>query len=69
MTTEATIAPKDEAPKAPPNKLPKPAPMAVTNAGMAPPIATLWAVAKRLPATTLPIPACMVAAAVPTLFV
>ena len=42
-----------------------PAPAAVTARGTPPPMAMLWAVANRLPATTFPIPACNPAAAVP----
>ncbi|KAI0264187.1 hypothetical protein BC834DRAFT_274846 [Gloeopeniophorella convolvens] len=39
-----------------------PAPSAVMAAGTSPPIATLWASAKRLPAATFPMRACMPAA-------
>src|SRR6266849_8363329 len=56
MTTAAMAAPA------------APAPMPLTalkTAGTPPPIATLWAVANRLPATTLPIPACIPAAIEP----
>ena len=42
-----------------------PAPIAETAEVSAPPMATLWKVANRLPAATLPILACHVAAAVP----
>src|SRR5712691_8204605 len=43
-----------------------PAPAAVTATGTAPPMAMLWAVANKLPATIFPpIPACIPAAAVP----
>jgi hypothetical protein len=42
-----------------------PAPTTVTATGTAPPMAILWAVANKLPATTFPIPACIPAAAVP----
>ena len=42
-----------------------PVPAAVTARGTAPPMAMLWAVANRLPATTFPIPACIPAAVVP----
>jgi hypothetical protein len=42
-----------------------PAPAAVTAMDTAPPMAMLWAVANKLPATTFPIPACIPAAAVP----
>ena len=55
MSTAATAA-------AAPAPMP---PAALTRPGTAPPMATLWAVAKRLPATTLPIPACIPAAIVP----
>jgi hypothetical protein len=56
MTTAATAAPAAPAPMPP---------TALTTAGIPPPIAMLWAVAKRLPATTLPIPACSPAAIEP----
>ena len=42
-----------------------PAPATVTATGTAPPAATLWAVANKLPATTFPIPACIPAAVLP----
>src|SRR5712671_3411660 len=46
--------------------LPPPtAPAAVTTEDTAPPMAALWAIANRLPATTLPIPACSPAAIEP----
>ena len=45
---------------------PKPAQTAVMAAGIAPPIAMLWATANTLPAATLPIPACITAATVPS---
>jgi hypothetical protein len=55
MSTAATAA-------AAPAPMP---PAALTRPGTTPPMATLWAVANRLPATTLPIPACIPAAIVP----
>jgi hypothetical protein len=56
MATAATAAPATPAP-APP--------IALTRAGIPPPIAMLWAAAKRLPAATLPTPACNPAAIEP----
>ncbi len=40
-------------------------PRALTRAGIPPPIAMLWSIANRLPAATLPIPACIAAAIEP----
>ena len=45
--------------QAAPAAAPMHAPAAVTMLGIAPPMATVWAVANALPATTLPIPACI----------
>ncbi len=56
MTTAATAAPAAPAPMPP---------TALTTAGIPPPIAMLWAAANRLPAATLPIPACNPAAIEP----
>ena len=56
MTIAATAAP------AAPALIP---PTALITAGTPPPIAMLWAAAKRLPAATLPILACIPAAIVP----
>jgi len=41
--------------------------MALRKAGIAPPMAMLWAIANRLPAATLPIPAWIPAAIVPAM--
>src|SRR6266478_4638141 len=48
-----------------PAPAPTPAPITMTAAGMAPPMAMLWAAANALPAATLPIPACIPAAMEP----
>ena len=56
MTTAATAAPATPVPNPP---------TAVIAAGTPPPIAMLWAAANRLPAATLPMPACSPAAIEP----